>query len=161
MSLRTRAFLMELASRAEELGWDGLFLWDHIRYRAPTRDLLDCWVALSAIATATERIRIGPMVTPIARRRPHKLARETVTLDHLSQGRLTLGVGLGSDNNGELGPFGEENRPEGPRQPARRRPRQARGLLDRRVRARARPTAADPGVGGWPVAESPPTPPRG
>ena len=71
-----------------------------------------CWVALSAIATATERIRIGPMVTPIARRRPHKLARETVTLDHLSQGRLTLGVGLGSDNNGELGPFGEETDPK-------------------------------------------------
>ena len=74
--------------------------------------MLDSWVALSAIATATERIRIGPMVTPISRRRPHKLARETVTLDHLSNGRLTLGVGLGSDNNGELGPFGEETDPK-------------------------------------------------
>ena len=95
--------LMELSSRAEELGWDGLFLWDHIRYRAPTRDVLDRWVALSAIATATERIRIGPMVTPIARRRPHKLARETVTLDHLSRGRLTLGVGLGGDEVASLG----------------------------------------------------------
>ena len=104
--------LMELASRAEELGWDGFFLWDHIRYRAPTRDVLDPWVALSAIATATERIRIGPMVTPVSRRRPHKLARETVTLDHLSNGRLTLGVGLGGDNNGELGPFGEETDPK-------------------------------------------------
>jgi alkanesulfonate monooxygenase SsuD/methylene tetrahydromethanopterin reductase-like flavin-dependent oxidoreductase (luciferase family) len=104
--------LMELASRAEELGWDGFFLWDHIRYRAPTRDVLDPWVALSAIATATERIRIGPMVTPVSRRRPHKLARETVTLDHLSGGRLTLGVGLGSDNNGELGPFGEVTDPK-------------------------------------------------
>jgi alkanesulfonate monooxygenase SsuD/methylene tetrahydromethanopterin reductase-like flavin-dependent oxidoreductase (luciferase family) len=100
--------LMELAARAEELGWDGFFLWDHIRYRAPTRAVLDVWVALSAIATATERVRIGPMVTPVSRRRPHKLARETVTLDHLSDGRLTLGVGLGSVNNGELAPFGEE-----------------------------------------------------
>ena len=104
--------LMELASQAEELGWDGVFLWDHIRYRAPARDVLDPWVALSAIATATERIRIGPMVTPVSRRRPHKLARETVTLDHLSNGRLTLGVGLGGDNNGELGPFGEETDPK-------------------------------------------------
>ena len=84
--------LMELAARAEELGWDGFFLWDHIRYRAPTRLVLDPWVALGAIATATDRLRIGPMVTPISRRRPHKLARETVTLDHLSGGRVTLGV---------------------------------------------------------------------
>ncbi len=104
--------LMELGSRAEKLGWDGLFLWDHIRYRAPTRSVLDAWVALSAIATATERIRIGPMVTPISRRRPHKLARETVTLDQLSGGRLTLGVGLGSDRSGELEPFGEEADPK-------------------------------------------------
>ena len=104
--------LMELASLAEEKGWDGFFLWDHIRYRAPTRAVLDPWIALSAIALATERIRIGPMVTPVARRRPHKLARETVTLDLLSQGRLTLGVGLGGDRNGELGPFGDETDPK-------------------------------------------------
>ena len=104
--------LMELASKMEELGWDGLFLWDHVRYRAPTREVLDPWVTLSAIATVTERLRIGPMVTPVSRRRPQKLARETVTLDHLSSGRLTLGVGLGGDNNGELGPFGEETDPK-------------------------------------------------
>jgi len=104
--------LMELSANAEERGWDGIFLWDHIRYRAPTRAVLDPWVALSAIAVATERIRIGPMVTPISRRRPHKLARETVTLDHLSGGRLTLGVGLGSDRSGELKPFGEESDPK-------------------------------------------------
>ena len=86
-------------------------MWDHIRYRAPTRSVLDVWVALSAIATVTQSLRIGPMVTPISRRRPHKLARETVTLDHLSGGRLTLGVGLGSDRSGELEPFGEEADP--------------------------------------------------
>ncbi len=67
----------------------------------------DPWVALAAVACATERLRIGPMVTPLSRRRVHKLARETLTLDHLSRGRLTLGVGLGSSNNGELEPFGE------------------------------------------------------
>ena len=68
----------------------------------------DPWIVLSAIAAATSRVRIGPLVTPLARRRVQKLARETVSLDLLSGGRLTLGVGLGSDNSGELGPFGEE-----------------------------------------------------
>ena len=99
--------LAELASVAEQRGWDGLFLWDHIAYRAPVRAVADPWVALAAIACSTERLRIGPMVTPLSRRRPQKVARETVTLDHLSDGRLTLGVGLGSDRNGELEPFGE------------------------------------------------------
>ncbi len=101
----------ELAVAAEEKGWDGLFVWDHIVYRAPVRAVADPWIVLSAIACATTRLRIGPMVTPLARRRIQKLARETVTLDHLSGGRLTLGVGLGSDNSGELGPFGEETDP--------------------------------------------------
>ena len=99
--------LAELAAEAESGGWDGFFLWDHIRYSAPARAVADPWIALSAIAAATSRLRIGPMVTPLSRRRVHKLARETVTLDHLSDGRLTLGVGLGSDRNDELGPFGE------------------------------------------------------
>ena len=99
--------LAELAASAEAHGWDGVFLWDHVRYRPPVRAVADPWVALAAVAGATERIRLGPLVTPIARRRVHKLARETVTLDHLSRGRLVLGVGLGSDRYGELGPFGE------------------------------------------------------
>lgn len=99
--------LAELAGLSESHGWDGFFLWDHIVYRAPVRAVADPWVALAAIACATERLRIGPMVTPLSRRRVHKLARETLTLDHLSRGRLTLGVGLGSSNNGELEPFGE------------------------------------------------------
>jgi alkanesulfonate monooxygenase SsuD/methylene tetrahydromethanopterin reductase-like flavin-dependent oxidoreductase (luciferase family) len=99
--------LAELAQSAEANGWDGLFVWDHVRYRAPVRAVADPWVALAAMAAATERIRLGPLVTPISRRRVHKLARETVTLDLLSRGRLTLGVGLGSDRNDELEPFGE------------------------------------------------------
>jgi alkanesulfonate monooxygenase SsuD/methylene tetrahydromethanopterin reductase-like flavin-dependent oxidoreductase (luciferase family) len=59
---------------------------------------------------ATERLVIGPLVTPLARRRPHQLARETVTLDRLSRGRLVLGIGLGSGRTGEFDPdrFGEE-----------------------------------------------------
>ena len=99
--------LGELARSAEAGGWDGFFLWDHIVYRAPVRAVADPWVALAAIACATDTLRVGPLVTPLSRRRMHKLARETVTLDHLSRGRLTLGVGLGSDRNGELEPFGE------------------------------------------------------
>jgi alkanesulfonate monooxygenase SsuD/methylene tetrahydromethanopterin reductase-like flavin-dependent oxidoreductase (luciferase family) len=97
----------ELAVAAEERGWDGFFVWDHIVYRAPVRAVADPWVTMAAIAAATSRVRIGPMITPLSRRRVHKLARETATLDLLSSGRLTLGVGLGSARNGELEPFGE------------------------------------------------------
>src|SRR5207237_10846411 len=75
-------------------GWDGFFLWDHVQF-IPT-PTVDPWVALAAIALATERIKIGPLVTPLPRRRPVKLARETVSLDHLSNGRLVLGVGIGA-----------------------------------------------------------------
>lgn len=99
--------LVELAVAAEGRGWDGVFLWDHIVHRPPVSAVSDPWVALSAIATSTERVRLGPMVTPLSRRRVQKLARETVTLDHLSRGRFTLGVGLGSSNTAELEPFGE------------------------------------------------------
>jgi len=102
--------LADLAVAAEDRGWDGFFVWDHIRY-TDVGPVADPWVALSAVACATESVRIGPLVTPLARRRVHKLARETVTLDHLSGGRLVLGVGLGSDSHGELGPFGEESDP--------------------------------------------------
>ena len=99
--------LLGLAVHAEEHGWDGVFLWDHIRYRPPVSAVADPWVVLSAIAAHTERVLLGPLVTPLSRRRVHKVARETVTLDHLSQGRLILGVGLGSGRNDELERFGE------------------------------------------------------
>jgi alkanesulfonate monooxygenase SsuD/methylene tetrahydromethanopterin reductase-like flavin-dependent oxidoreductase (luciferase family) len=97
--------LAELARAAESVGWDGVFLWDRIAYPPRERAVADPWVALSAIASATDTLRLGPMVTPLARRRVQKLARETVTLDHLSNGRLTLGVGLGIGD--DLKPFGE------------------------------------------------------
>jgi alkanesulfonate monooxygenase SsuD/methylene tetrahydromethanopterin reductase-like flavin-dependent oxidoreductase (luciferase family) len=99
--------LADLARRAESRGWDGFFLWDHVAYREPVQAVADPWVALAAIACTTERLRLGPMVTPLSRRRVHKLARESVTVDQLSRGRLILGVGLGSSRNGELEPFGE------------------------------------------------------
>lgn len=97
--------LADLAGSAESSGWDGLFLWDRIAYPPPGRAVADPWVALSAIALATETLRLGPMVTPLARRRVQKVARETVTLDLLSNGRLTVGVGLG--NPEDFVPFGE------------------------------------------------------
>jgi alkanesulfonate monooxygenase SsuD/methylene tetrahydromethanopterin reductase-like flavin-dependent oxidoreductase (luciferase family) len=99
--------LVELAVAAEEAGWDGFFLWDHILYEAMV-PLSDAWVALSAIAASTSTIRFGPLVTPLPRRRPWKVAREAVTLDHLSRGRLVLGVGLGIDYWHEFGSFAFE-----------------------------------------------------
>lgn len=81
---------------AEGAGWDGAFLEDYIVWQGhmdtPT---YDPWIALAAMALATDRIRLGTMVTALPRRRPWKLAREAVTIDHLSNGRLILGVGLG------------------------------------------------------------------
>ena len=64
---------------------------------------------MAAIAART-RGPTGPLVTPLPRRRIHQLARETVTLDRLSGGRLVLGVGFGTDRTGEFDParFGEE-----------------------------------------------------
>jgi alkanesulfonate monooxygenase SsuD/methylene tetrahydromethanopterin reductase-like flavin-dependent oxidoreductase (luciferase family) len=97
-----------LSAEAEEAGWDGVFVWDHVNYREPVVEVADPWITLAAMATATERIRLGPMITPLPRRRPAKVARETATLDRLSAGRLTLGVGIGGDNSGELTATGEE-----------------------------------------------------
>jgi len=98
-----------LAAEAEEAGWHGFFVWDHVQWRAPVRQVADPWITLAAIATATEAVRLGPLVTPLARRRPTKVARETATLDRLSGGRLVLGVGLGSDRfGGELSKTGEQ-----------------------------------------------------
>src|ERR671915_729146 len=103
------AVVAQLSAEAEEAGWHGVFVWDNLRFQEPVVDVADPWITLAAMATATERIRLGPMVTPLARRRPVKLARETATLDLLSGGRLTLGVGLGSDQFGsEYSITGEE-----------------------------------------------------
>jgi alkanesulfonate monooxygenase SsuD/methylene tetrahydromethanopterin reductase-like flavin-dependent oxidoreductase (luciferase family) len=101
-------FLAAAARRAEAAGWDGFFIWDHIFFDPSFHANLDPWVGLAAVAAATERIRIGTMVTPVARRRPWKLARETVSVDRLSNGRLILGVGLGDPVQWDYGFFHEE-----------------------------------------------------
>ncbi|MET0134627.1 MAG: LLM class flavin-dependent oxidoreductase [Kibdelosporangium sp.] len=99
----------QLAADAEAAGWDGCFVWDQLCWRSPVRQVADPWISLAAMATATEQLRLGPMVSPLPRRRPAKVARETATLDRLSGGRLTLGVGIGSDRFGaELSKTGEQ-----------------------------------------------------
>lgn len=98
---------VELARSAEASGWDGVFTWDGIHVGDAT-EVHDPWVLMSAFAMATERIRIGSIIQPLARRRPWKVARETVTLDHVSNGRLVLCVGLGALDDSGWGKVGEE-----------------------------------------------------
>lgn len=86
--------LADLAHEAEAANWDGFFIWDHIALDW-REQVVDPWIALTAIAMKTERIRFGALVTPLPRRRPWKFARETVSLDRLSGGRLIVGVGIG------------------------------------------------------------------
>jgi Luciferase-like monooxygenase len=89
--------MVELARDAESAGWDGFFLWDHLWAFGPGPiPVVDPWIALTAAACATSRIRLGTLVTPLPRRRPVMVARQTATLDRLSGGRLTLGVGTGA-----------------------------------------------------------------
>ena len=96
----------EVAREAEDAGWDGIWVWDHIM-RDAADPHADPWILLAAMAMSTSRIRLAPMVTPLPRRRPWHVAREAVTLDHLSGGRLILGVGSGSRSH-EFTSFGDE-----------------------------------------------------
>jgi alkanesulfonate monooxygenase SsuD/methylene tetrahydromethanopterin reductase-like flavin-dependent oxidoreductase (luciferase family) len=98
----------DVARRAEEAGWDALLLWDHIvEQKHLRREIADPWILLTAAALATRRIRLGTAITPVARRRPAKLAREVTTLDRLTGGRMVLGVGLGEPRDDEYGSFGD------------------------------------------------------
>ncbi len=96
----------DLAHEVEEAGWDGAFYWDGINV-GDGWETYDPWVVMAAMAMRTDRVRIGAMLTPPARRRPWKLAREAVTLDHLSRGRLVLPVGLGALDDGGFSKVGE------------------------------------------------------
>jgi alkanesulfonate monooxygenase SsuD/methylene tetrahydromethanopterin reductase-like flavin-dependent oxidoreductase (luciferase family) len=103
------AVLVGLAVDAEAAGWDGFFVWDHILHRRlEPEPVVDPWLALAACAVRTQRIRLGTLITPVARRRPWKLARELATLDQLSGGRAVLGAGLGAPRHDEFEAFGEE-----------------------------------------------------
>lgn len=103
------ADLVKLGIDAERAGFDGFFLWDHLVWSdtgegPPT---LDPWLLLAAVAVNTTTIKLGTMITPVPRRRPWQLAKETTTLDRLSGGRLILGVGIGSPSHGDFGIFGD------------------------------------------------------
>ncbi len=98
--------IIDLAVEAEEAGWDGVFYWDGI-YIEEQGPMYDPWVLLTAIAMRTKRVRIGAVLTPLSRRRPWKVARETMTLDRLSNGRLILPVGLGALDDGGFAKVGE------------------------------------------------------
>ncbi len=104
--------IAQMAHEAEAAGWEGFFLWDHLIFDDLSRPLANPWVALAGAAMSTRTIRLGTMLTPLARRRPWNLARETTTLDYLSGGRVTLGVGLGEPAKWEYGFFHEEMDPK-------------------------------------------------
>lgn len=106
--------IIEMARAAEAHGWDGVFTWDGMAVGSVDAsgefawdgdavgsiDAYDPWALLGAMATVTERVTLGAMVFALARRRPWKVARESVTVDHLSNGRLVLPVALGAADDG-------------------------------------------------------------
>ena len=112
------ATLVAMAAEAEQAGWDGVFLWDHVvLFPEMGLDVHNPWVLLGAMAQVTERVVLGTLVTPLARRRPQSVAREVITLDHLSGGRALLGVGLGDPAEHDFAAFGD---PAGDRERAAR-----------------------------------------
>jgi alkanesulfonate monooxygenase SsuD/methylene tetrahydromethanopterin reductase-like flavin-dependent oxidoreductase (luciferase family) len=102
-----------VAVAAEQAGWDGLFVWDHVLHRKHAgRPFGDPWMLLTAAALATSRIRLGTLVTPVARRRPQQLARQVATLDAVSGGRVTFAAGLGGPVEDEYASFGDTTDPK-------------------------------------------------
>lgn len=100
------ATILDLVVHAERAGWDGVFYWDGI-YIDQVSLMYDAWTVLAAMALRTRNIRIGAMLTAVNRRRPWKLAREATTVDHLSNGRLIIPVGLGAMDDGGYSKVGE------------------------------------------------------
>jgi alkanesulfonate monooxygenase SsuD/methylene tetrahydromethanopterin reductase-like flavin-dependent oxidoreductase (luciferase family) len=104
----------KVAVEAEQAGWDGLFVWDHIVHSKRQRRgeaFGDPWILLTAAALATSRLRLGTLLTPVARRRPEQLARQVATLDSLSGGRMIFAAGLGGPIEDEFGSFGDATDP--------------------------------------------------
>jgi alkanesulfonate monooxygenase SsuD/methylene tetrahydromethanopterin reductase-like flavin-dependent oxidoreductase (luciferase family) len=103
----------KVASAAEAAGWDALFVWDHVVHaKRLRRSFGDPWMLLTAAALATTRIKLGPLVTPVPRRRPEQVARQVSTLDNMSDGRVIFGAGLGGPIDDEYGSFGEPTDPK-------------------------------------------------
>ncbi len=99
--------LAKLAMEAEKSGWDGFFLWDHLVEWDKLLPIYESFTSLAAMALSTERVRIGTTVTPLPKSKPWIVARQTATLDHLSNGRLIMGVGLGAEESTDYERFGE------------------------------------------------------
>lgn len=100
--------LADVAAEAEEAGWDGVFVQDVLSSgESPGTPVGDPWIALAAIAMQTQRVKIGAFLTPLPRRRPWQVARQSVALDLLSNGRLIFGAALGFQAP-DFTPFGEE-----------------------------------------------------
>src|SRR5512139_317287 len=98
----------DIAQRAEENGFDSIWLYDHLLYRPegkPTIGIWECWTFLSALAEATQRVELGTLVACNSFRNPAQLAKMAITLDEVSQGRLILGIGAGW-NKPEYDAFG-------------------------------------------------------
>lgn len=99
--------LAERVSLAEEAGFDGAWVFDHFKalYGDPSGPCLEAWTLLAALAARTTRIRLGTLVTGMTHRHPSLLAAEAVTLDHVSGGRLEIGVGAAwnEHEHGQLG----------------------------------------------------------
>ena len=95
--------LLAFARLAEEAGFDALWTQDHLLFRgapwqepdAPAEGVWECWSLLAALAAATERIKLGPMVSCVGFRNPALLAKIAATVDEISGGRLVLGLGAG------------------------------------------------------------------
>jgi probable F420-dependent oxidoreductase len=99
---------LDLARRAESAGYDSIWVGDHLVYDLPdgsTRGPYEAWTTLAAIAAATERVEIGPLVASTGFHAPAMLAKQAATVDAISQGRLILGLGAGW-NRREFDAFG-------------------------------------------------------
>jgi alkanesulfonate monooxygenase SsuD/methylene tetrahydromethanopterin reductase-like flavin-dependent oxidoreductase (luciferase family) len=93
----------DLAVAAEKAGWEAIFTFEGVWGQ-------DAWVTLTAAAMVTEKIRVGTMLTPLARNRPWELAGKVATLDNLSGGRVQLAVGMGALHPGWLAFEADEGR---------------------------------------------------
>jgi alkanesulfonate monooxygenase SsuD/methylene tetrahydromethanopterin reductase-like flavin-dependent oxidoreductase (luciferase family) len=96
--------VIDLAIEIEANGWDGFFTWDGISVGDGMMDIFDPWSILAAVAMKTERVTLGAVIFPLSRRKPWVVARQAMTVDHLSHGRLVIPVGLGTlDDRGFSG----------------------------------------------------------